>query len=75
MKVKDREALRYWDEYRNGVLKSTSIDLDESFPDKEKRIVLLKNNFEAFCKYYFPAYVMSEFSGFHKRFAKKVIKN
>lgn len=75
MKLKDREALRYWEEYRNGVLKSTSVDINETFADKEKRIACLKGNFEEFCKYYFPNYCMSDFSHFHKRFSKKVIKN
>lgn len=75
MKVKDREALRYWEEYRNGILKSTSIDINESFADKEKRIAHLKGDFVAFCKYYFPSYCMSEFSAFQLRFAKAIIKN
>ena len=75
MKLKDREALRFWEEYRNSILKSTTIDIHESFTDKEKRIASLKKDFEAFCKYYFPNYFMSEFAAFHKRFAKKVINN
>jgi phage terminase large subunit-like protein len=75
MKLKDREALRHWEEYRNGVMKSTTIDINETFAEKEKRIAFLKGNFEEFCKYYFPAYCMSDFASFHKKFAKKVIKN
>jgi predicted phage terminase large subunit-like protein len=75
MNQKDRQSLRVWEDYRNGVLKSTTIDINETYADKEKRIELLKGDFEKFCKYYFPTYCMSEFSDFHRRFAKKVIKN
>ncbi len=75
MKQKDREALRFWEEYRNGVLKSTTIDLNETYAEKEKRVAYLLGNWEEFAKYYFPSYCMSDFSAFQKRFAKKVINN
>lgn len=75
MNQKDRQSLRQWDEYRNGVLKSTTIDLNETYADKQKRIERLLGNWEEFCKYYFPTYCMSDFSDFHRRFANKVIKN
>lgn len=75
MNQKDRQSLRQWDEYRNGILKSTTIDLNESYADKQKRIERLLGNWEEFCKYYFPTYCMSDFSDFHRRFANKVIKN
>lgn len=74
MKQKDREALRYWEEYRNGVLQSTTVDLNESFVDKEKRIKWLLSNWEEFAKYYFPAYCVSGFSRFQRRFVERVIK-
>lgn len=75
MNQKDRQSLRHWDEYRNGVLKSTTIDINETFADKQKRVAALLDNWEEFCKYYFPSYCMSDFSDFHRRFAKKVITN
>ena len=75
MKLKDREALRQWEEYRKGIIQSTSIDLTETYAEKDKRIKFLLSDFEEFCKYYFPKYFQSDFAAFHKRFAKKVINN
>jgi predicted phage terminase large subunit-like protein len=73
MKLRDREALKDWEAYRKALMAATSIEPDEDFALKQKRIAQLCNNFEAFCKYYFPNYFASEFALFQKRFAKKVI--
>lgn len=45
---------------------------DESEDAKAKRIAGLLTSFEAFCAYYFPHYLSSEFGWFHKAAAKAI---
>jgi predicted phage terminase large subunit-like protein len=72
MKLRDRQALKDWEAYRKSLIAATSIDLDEDQAQKLKRINKLLQDFNAFCKYYFPKYATHPFAPFHNRFAKVV---
>ncbi len=74
-KMTEKEALKFWDDYRKNIHRSTDIPFNEPEGDKQKRIVKLLNNFEAFCQYYFPSYCSAPFAKFQLKFAKKVIEN
>lgn len=75
MKVVDRDALKYWEQYRKNILASTSIDLNETPDEKEKRMKRLKDNPVEWCKYYFPKYTTAEFAPFHIKAINRWIKN
>jgi len=70
----EKQAFENWEDYRDSLVKETFIDLNETSADKAKRISELKNDFEKFCKYYFPNYCKSEFAPFQLRFAERIIK-
>lgn len=44
----------------------------ETEPQKRKRIAALKEDFNAFCKYYFPHYMDSDFAWFHLKAAREI---
>lgn len=73
MKFKDKQAILDWEAYRDNIIKSTPVP-KESKEVKKKRIDFLLNDFEAFCKFYFPDYCTSDFAPFHKRLIKAVLK-
>jgi phage terminase large subunit-like protein len=75
LNLKDRDSLRKWENYRKSIQQSTSINLDETESEKQKRNELLKKDFVAFCKYYFPKYYKAEFAAFQKLAAKEIIGN
>lgn len=68
----NKEALEKWEAYRKSVERSTPVPTGETEKEKRARIERLKKDFPAFCKYYFPQYITSDFAPFHLRFAKKV---
>jgi phage terminase large subunit-like protein len=72
MKLSDRQALKDWEAYRRSLIAATSIDPDEDYALKLKRINSLLQDFDAFCKYYFPKYTTHNFAPFHHRFVKKI---
>jgi phage terminase large subunit-like protein len=72
--ITDKKSLQHWDEFKKNIARDTPI-LDETEAEQKARVKRLLNDFEAFCKYYFPNYASAEFAKFHLRFAKKVIDN
>lgn len=52
-----------------------TIDVSETATQREQRIADLKKpqNFEKFCKYYFPHYIDADFAWFHKKAAKDIL--
>ena len=75
MKLRDREALRSWDNYRKSIARSTEVDPDETYDQKLRRVERLKGDFVGFCKYYFPKYCSGEFAKFQRDAAQQVINN
>jgi hypothetical protein len=72
MNVKDKQALRDWDAYKKSIEKATAINIDETPAEKNKRLLNLKADVVAFCKYYFPHYCQDEFAKWQVKFIKKI---
>jgi hypothetical protein len=71
--IKDRQAFQEWEQFRLNIIKSTQVEY-ETETEKQKRIIALKKDYEAFFKYYFPHYCYSESAPFHKRASKRFIE-
>ena len=72
---KDKGYFEQWQEFRDNTLKSTPVDLNETAPQKAKRIAYLEANDEEWFKYYFPNFYTSEPAPFHKKATKRVMSN
>lgn len=72
-KLTTKEALRIWDEYREALKRSTSINMDETPDEKRKRIARLEADDEAWFKYYFPNYYTSEPALFQVKSTKRIM--
>jgi len=75
VRLKDKQALNYWDGYLKQVRQSTFIDLTETEPERKKRVAALEANPEAWFKYYFPKFATSEPAAFHKASTKRILAN
>lgn len=75
MKIADKQALKYWDDYRRQVLQSTFIDLTETAIQQKKRIERLEANPEEWFKYYFPKFAFAEPANFHIAATKRILNN
>jgi phage terminase large subunit-like protein len=75
MKLVDKQALNYWDQYRKQVMQSTFIDVNESAIEQKKRMDKLEANPEAWFKYYFPKFAFAEPASFHKAATVRVLTN
>lgn len=71
----DKQALKRWEALRKSIATSTTVDVDETVEEQEKRKKKLEKSFPDFCKYYFPKYYKSEFAAFQKEYAQHVIDN
>lgn len=72
MNRKDERVYQEWLDLRERIKSSTSPIKNEPHKTKQKRLRKLKRNFSAFCKYYFPHYLDSEFGYFHKEAALEI---
>ncbi len=74
---KDSAAYKAWLDKRIIIGNATAVDKDifETAVIRAARIAdLLKpQNFEKFCKYYFPHYIDSDFAWFHKKAGKEIL--
>lgn len=75
LKISDRDALREWDEFRQGLLNSATVDDTETVPEKRVRIARLETDNEAWFKYYFPNYYKRDPAPFHTKSTKNLFKN
>lgn len=75
MKLKDRSALRYWEQYKKNIMAATPVDTSETPTQKRARIERLIANPEEWFKYYFPNYSYAEPALFHKRATKRWLSN
>lgn len=65
------EWLQLCERIRNNTTQLTS----ETSKEKQDRIAVLLNNFESFCKYYFPDFMETGLGWFHKQAAQAISKN
>ena len=73
-KLKDREALKRWQEFSNSFSTPVDDSLNENDTEKHKRIKRLLGNFEEFSYYYFPRITKAKFAKWHKKFTKYLIE-
>jgi hypothetical protein len=64
-----------WVELCDRIKKQTEPVKDENTAAKKERIAYLLSDFVAFCKYYFPHYLDSEFGWFHIKAAQEIVKD
>jgi hypothetical protein len=74
MKVK-KSDIKAWQAHCKMVQDMSIVNYLETDIEKEKRVNYLKNDFEAFCNYYFKHYVTSGFAKYHLETADALIKN
>jgi hypothetical protein len=67
-----KQAYEEWRLYREALRKSTTIDIAETFGEKQARIKRLEADDEAWNKYYFESYCTAELASFQKKSIKKV---
>lgn len=75
MKLKDKQALNYWDAYLKQVRQSTFIDVTETDARRKKRISQLEADPEAWFMYYFPKFAYAAPAAFHKAATKRVLNH
>lgn len=68
----EQKAYQAWLDLRKRISTQTEPVQDETPRAKARRIKRLTGNFQAFCKYYFPHYVQSDFAWFHKKAARDI---
>ena len=71
----NKQIALQWDELRESVKASTTVDLNETIEQRKKRIATLEANAEEWFKYYFPKYAYAEPAPFHKKASKRVLGN
>ena len=69
----EKQILQEWDELEKAIKTMTVVNSFENQKEQKKRIDGLLNDFEAFCKYYFPNYASKEFDSYQRKFANKII--
>lgn len=75
VKLTDRQALAAWEEFRNNLVKSTSVDYNETEHQRAARVAKLEANPEEWFKYYFPNYYKNNPAPFHLKATKRLLKN
>jgi len=75
MKLTDKQSLQQWEEFRQNLIRSTSVDTNESEIERAKRIAQLEANPEAWFAYYFPNYYRCKPAKFHIRATHRILAN
>lgn len=73
MKMTDKQAFGYWEEYKLNLETATVVDADETQAEKAKRIARLEKNDEEWFAYYFPHECSSPPEVFHKKASKRIL--
>lgn len=73
MTNQDKQSIKQWEEFHAAHIRALSIDDLESGLAKSMRIKRLEENFEEWCKYYFPNYCKSEPADFHRASAARLL--
>ncbi|MBL0144921.1 MAG: hypothetical protein IPP48_03340 [Chitinophagaceae bacterium] len=71
----NKQIALQWDELRESVKSSTTVDLNETIEQKKQRIKKLEAVPEDWFKFYFPKYAYSDPASFHKKASKRVLGN
>ncbi|SEW02035.1 hypothetical protein SAMN05428988_1323 [Chitinophaga sp. YR573] len=69
----DKHAQIDWERYRQGVRKSTPVDLNESLEEKKKRVAYLEAHPKEWKKFYFPKYFKYPSPEFHTTASNRLI--
>ncbi|MCD8008354.1 MAG: hypothetical protein LUF68_05390 [Clostridiales bacterium] len=64
MKQQDRDALKFWEEYKEAIKHSTPVDITMSSADIAKHREELEANDEEWIKFFFPKYAQYDFAEF-----------
>jgi hypothetical protein len=75
MKVEERKAAAYWDEYRKNLKASTTVNRNLSFAEKEKERKRLEADPAEWMKEMFPNYAKAPFAKFQIRAINRIIEN
>lgn len=75
MATKDEKFWKEYQDEKKRIVSGRSIPANENLDDKKKRVDALLLDFVAFCFYYFPHYMSSEFGWFHIKAAKAIIED
>ncbi|HRO08578.1 MAG TPA: hypothetical protein PK047_06895 [Saprospiraceae bacterium] len=67
----DKKAYQDWLSLCEQIRTATPVTIEDQ-STKDTRIAALRQDFEAFAKYYFPHYLDSDFAWFHKKAAKDI---
>jgi hypothetical protein len=70
----DKQALQNWEDFRQQIFNSTTVDANETEDAKKKRLMHLEANPEEWFKYYFPKYCFAEAADFQIKSTKKILK-
>lgn len=74
-KATDKEYLEHWERYRQSFRDATPVDLNETTPQRMKRVARLEADPEEWFKYYFPNYCTAPAAGFHKTATRRLLSN
>ncbi len=75
MRQTDRSALRYWEEYKEDVLRSTPVDKNMTRAEIEKHRAWLEDRPVEWIKFFFPKYTKYEFAPFQVKGINRIINN
>lgn len=69
----DKKAFTSWEDYRDNLIRETTVDVNETEAVKLKRIERLEADSEAWFAYYFPNYYKNDPAPFHKKASKRLL--
>lgn len=75
MAINDKQAQIDWERFRQGIRKSTPVDLNETAEEKKKRIARLEADRQEWKKYYFPKYFKYPSPEFHVTASNRLIQS
>lgn len=75
MTQKDRDALRVWEEYRDGSLRAVPVEVNLSMAEIEKKRQYLEAHPIEWIQYFFPEFAKYEFAPFQKKAILRCINN
>ncbi len=71
----DAQAIKYWEQFKQNLLRQTAVTIKENKTQQLKRIEKLKKNPEEFFRYYFANLYKAEPADFHKKATKRIVNN
>lgn len=75
MRQEDRVALKDWQEYKEDIMRSTPVDINMTFAEREKHRIWLEERPVEWIKFFFPKYAKAEFAQFHIKAINRLINN